>query len=59
LNLRTIGSASIRPKQKAPDEVSTFWTDVHGSQEELAGKQDGVSVTTTVQQDEEGLGVAR
>ncbi|KAH6865546.1 hypothetical protein BKA58DRAFT_223429 [Alternaria rosae] len=46
-NLRTIGSASTRPKPKATNALDTFWTNIHGSQEELAGKQDSASVTTT------------
>ncbi|KAI4954624.1 hypothetical protein J4E86_005934 [Alternaria arbusti] len=58
-NLRTMGSASTRPKPKAPTELDTFWTNIHGSEEELAGKQDSASLTTTVDQSEEGLGMAR
>jgi len=54
-----MGSASTRPKPKAPTELDTFWTNIHGSEEELAGKQDSASLTTTVDQSEEGLGMAR
>jgi len=54
-----MGSASTRPKPKAPTELDTFWTNIHGSEEELAGKQDSVSVATTADQDEEGPVMAR
>jgi len=57
--LRAMGSASTRPKPKAPTELDTFWTNIHGSEEELAGKQDSVSVATTADQDEEGPVMAR
>ncbi|KAF1832864.1 hypothetical protein BDW02DRAFT_502040, partial [Decorospora gaudefroyi] len=50
--LQTIGSTSRRAKKKksGTDDMSTFWTDAHGSQEELAGdnQHDGISVPTTM-----------
>jgi hypothetical protein len=60
-HLQTIGSASARPKSKkrGSNDMETFWTDVRGSQEELAGKHDGISVSTTIRQDDEGYGMAK
>ena len=57
-NLRTIGSASTRTKNKALDDLEIFESGVYGSQDDLAGKQDCISISTTAQQDEGGLIVA-
>jgi hypothetical protein len=63
VNLRTIGSSSSRPKAAAgaDPETAAFWSERHGSQEELAktsklnGHEGGIVVTTTVHQEEEGM----
>ncbi|KAE8827254.1 hypothetical protein PTNB85_08607 [Pyrenophora teres f. teres] len=56
----TIGSAPTRPKlKKDPNAIDSLWTNTHVSQEELATKQDGMSITTTVHQDNESCGIAR
>lgn len=60
-HLPTIGSTSTRPKRKNkdPNAIDSLWTGTHGSQEELALKQDGISVITTVHNDNESFGVAK
>ncbi|CAA9966073.1 hypothetical protein PTMSG1_09432 [Pyrenophora teres f. maculata] len=56
----TIGSAPTHPKlKKDPNAIDSLWTNTHVSQEELATKQDGMSITTTVHQDNESCGIAR
>jgi hypothetical protein len=54
--LHTIGGSSTRNKNKrgATSDTDMFWTEVDGSQEELAGKPDGISISTTIQQDIDG-----
>jgi hypothetical protein len=62
INLRTIGSSSSRPKPTAAADAETdgFWSEQHGSREELAktsklnGHEGGIVVTTTLHQEEEG-----
>ncbi|KAF2820324.1 hypothetical protein CC86DRAFT_412199 [Ophiobolus disseminans] len=55
-NLQTIGGISTQSQNKklSSDNIDTFWTEVHSSQEELAGehKKEGIRVSTTMQQPE-------
>ncbi|KAF2030478.1 hypothetical protein EK21DRAFT_100358 [Setomelanomma holmii] len=44
--LQTIGNKSVQTKGNR-----TFWTEVSSSQEELAGRRDTISVSTTIQHD--------
>jgi hypothetical protein len=59
--LHTIGSSSTRGKNKriAHGETDLIWTEVNGSQEELAGKPDGISISTTIHQDAESVAGAK
>jgi hypothetical protein len=58
VQLTTIGGSggSGNRNKKRPTET---WLAMHDSQEELATKQDTISVTTSAHHDEESLGLAR
>jgi hypothetical protein len=60
-SLKTIGRISTRSKNKTQTTIQTdtFWTDVHDSQEELAGKHDGLRASTTTQHQPESSGSAK
>jgi hypothetical protein len=48
------GGSGNRNKKR----LAESWIEMHDSQEELAGKHDAVSVSTSAHQDEESLGIA-